>query len=431
MDAKGCTPRERVSVLALSPSEEQAASRTKADEGRSTLAITIALIATFSVFLVYNEDPWALGRTFVMGTAYLVAIALSAAWLANSTTRKRSALILLLGTIVVLGGVYAISGGVGYPSSNTYYSTTNSCVTTTGGTNSSGYPIHGTQTICTGHDIPYQNIPLALGSNLIAWMPLVGCLLFSLPASREASPRSNKLASFLGGCFVAAAILLNLVGIQSTGSLTSVPAVHMPLNPYPAYGECDSITALNGCVYVNQLYVLADYAFWLGVVGLASIATSQFAARRMGSKVPIRKAAVCSLALVLVIIVGLVVIPTTVADSGVIVDSGSSFSFYALNSYIRVPFTVSHTETLSGTFQSSAALDVYVLNSTQFLSYDDAGGYCPIAHLNPLLVNATRGTIATSIGSGSYSLLFCGASALQRNLPSIQLTISSPLRLSL
>jgi hypothetical protein len=290
------------------------------------------------VFLLYGEDPWALGRIFVMGTAYLVAIALSAVRLANSTDRKRSVLILLLGTIVVLGGVYAISGGSGYPTANTYYSTTYSCVTTTGGTNSSGYPIRGTQTSCTGHDIPNQNIPLALGFNLITWMPLVGCFLFSLPAWREASPRDNKVASFLVACFVAAAILLNLIGIQTSGLLTSIPVVHMPLNPYPAYGECDSMSADNGCVYVNQLYLFVDYAFWLGVVGLASIATSQFASLRKGSKVPIRKPTVYSLAFVLVMIVGLVFIPTTVADSGVVVDSGNSYSFYALNSYIRVPF---------------------------------------------------------------------------------------------
>jgi hypothetical protein len=393
----------------------------------SRFAIVVVLVAAFSAFLVYNEDPWALGRFVVTGTAYLVAVGLSIALLA--TTWKKSALVLLLGTIVVLGGVYAISGGNGYPSANTFYSSTYRCVTTTGGLNSSGYPMPGTRTSCTADDFPYQDIPLALGYNLLAWVPLVGCVLFSMPAwSGEGTSRRDDLGRLLGGSAPAAAILMNLVGIQVPGTLVSLPVLHLPLNPYPAYGMCDSTTSTIGCVYVNQLYVLADYAFWIGVTALASLAVSAVVSRRMRAGAALRKAAPYSLALALVLVIGLAVVPASITESGVLVYPGNSFSFNPANSFVRMPFTAGHSETLSGAFESSAPVDAYVLNSSQFLSFDSGGGGCPSSP-TALLGNATSGSISTGVGSGSYGLIFCRPFQPD-NFQSIQVKITSTLKLS-
>jgi hypothetical protein len=395
----------------------------------AALALTIVLATAFSVFLVFNEDTYALGRFMVVGVAYLSAVVLSIAWFASSRRGRRHALILLTATLVMLGGIYSLSGGNGYPETNVTNSTSYSCTTITTGTNSSGYPVHGTQYSCTGYASPVQNIPVALGYNLLAWVPLVGCVLFSMPVwNGRGAFGYEGIARLIGGSVPAAAILLNLVGIQSTGSLLSLPILHLLLNPYLAYGECDSTTSIGGCVYVNQLFVLADYSFWLVVVILAAMAMSEVVSHRQSALASIRKPALYSLALAFVLVVGLAVVPASIAGSGILVNPGNSFSFYPNNSFVRIPFVAGHTESLSGAYESSAPVDVYVLNSTQFLSFDRGGGYCPVPSVEPLLVNDTQGSIATNVGSGSFNLIFCAP--FQPNWPSLQVTITSPVRLT-
>ena len=406
----------------------EAPSRTSA----SAFVFTLVLVAAFSVFLVFNEDPWALGRFMVVGIAYLAAIVLSFVWFA--TPRKRGhAMILLVATLVMLGGVYSLSGGNGYPATNVTNSTSYSCttITITSGANSSGYPVHGTQynTQCNGTTFPVRNVPLALGYNLLAWVPLVGCVLFSMPVwNGKGASRYDYLARLIGGSVPAAAILLNLVGIQSSDSLLQLPVLHLPLNPYLAYGMCDSTTSTGGCAYVNQLYVLVDYAFWLGVTILASAAMSEFVSHRMNSGAPLRNSGLYSLALASVLIVGLAVVPASIAASGVLVYPGNSFSFYPNSSFVRIPFAATHSTSLSGAFESSAPVDVYVLNSSQFVSFDQGGGYCPVSSAAPLFAYATRGSITTNVESDSYSLVFCAP--FQSNGASIQVKVTSPVKLS-
>lgn len=83
----------------------------------SAFVLTLVLVTAFSVFLVFNEDPWALGRFVVVGIAYIAAIVLSIVWFA-SPRRRGHAIILLVATLVMLGGVYSLSGGNGYPGTN-------------------------------------------------------------------------------------------------------------------------------------------------------------------------------------------------------------------------------------------------------------------------------------------------------------------------
>jgi hypothetical protein len=283
----------------------EASSTTQRRKGAFVFTITLALVAAFTVLLVHGEDPWALYRVFLIGIAYLVAITLSVLWLAESGPRKSKATILLVGVIVVVAGAYAFSAGGGYPANNVTSVTSYSC-TTTSGINSAG--INFSSYGCTENSVPVQNIPLAIGLNLIVWTPLVGCILYSMPGWNKRSNRYYELARLLGGSAIAAAILLNVVGIGWSGSLQSLPSIHMPLNPYPATGECDSGSADSGCVYVDQSYVLADYAFWLGVAFLASLAISAFASHRTGLGAPVRRGVLISLVLISVLTIGLVVI---------------------------------------------------------------------------------------------------------------------------
>jgi hypothetical protein len=385
--------------------------------------IIIVCLVAFSALLVYGEDPFALGRTIIVGFAYLFAIALSISWLAVSGKPRRALFFLLVSIIAVLACVYAFSGGSGYPATNATSVTSYSC-TTTSGINSAG--INFSSYGCTGNNAPVQNAPLALGYNLIVWTPLVGCVLYSMPGWSEGSTRYYELARLLGGSVIAAAILLNVVGIGWSGSLQSLPSIHSPLNPYLATGECDSVTADFGCVYVNHVYVFADYAFWLGIAVLTSLGMSVFTSRRIGSRAPIGKGVLISLTLVFLLAVGLVVIPTAIARSGVLVNSGDSFSFDPLNSFIRVPFEVNHNDTLNGAFESTTLVDAYVMNSTQYTSFDQNGDYCPLSSIRPVSANATQGSVATNLGSGSYSLVFCAVPHDR----SIEVTVTSPIKLS-
>ena len=402
----------------------EAPSRTSA----SAFVFTLVLVTAFSVFLVFNEDPWAFSRFMMVGIAYLAAIVLSVVWFATQR-RRGHATILLVATLVVLGGVYSLSGGNGYPATNVTNSTSYSCTTFSHTTNSSGYPAQNSGFSCTGYNFPVQNIPLALGYNLLAWVPLIGCVLFSMPVwNGKGASRYDDLARLIGGSVPAAAILLNLVGIQAAGSLLQLPVLHLPLNPYLAYGMGDSITATGGCVYVNQLYVLVDYAFWLGVTVLASAAMSEFVSHRMNAGAPLRNSGLYSLALASILVVGLAIVPASIAASGVLVYPGNSFSFYPNSSFVRIPFVATHSASLSGGFESSAPVDAYVLNSSQFVSFDQGGGYCPVSSAAPLFANATRGSITTNVESGSYSLVFCAP--FQSNGASIQVKVTSPIKLS-
>lgn len=387
--------------------------------------VTVLVLASiFSLIVVFVEDPFSLGRFIVEGLAYLVAIGLTLAWLGGSRNRKKSALILLIGTILALGGAYALSSGSGYPANSATIVTSYNCTTTTV-TNSTG---HNVQTInsCAQIVSPIQNIPAALVSNLIVWVPLVGCICFSMPLWTEGSPRYYRSARLLAGSTIGAAILMNLVGIGSSGSLQVLPPIHMPLNPFPATGECDSMTSVNGCVYTDRLYVAADYCFWLAVVVLASLATSAFLAYKRTRDVSVRSGVVYSAVFMLVLVVGLATIPAAVTQSGIILNKGNSFSFDPGNSFVNVPFMTGSNETLSGDFRSSAAVNVYVISTPQFESFDSSGAASPSSSI-PLLVNATQGVFTTRVTTGSYSLLFTSRSV---NTPSIEITITSALRLS-
>ncbi len=142
----------------------------------------------------------------------------------------------------------------------------------------------------------------------------------------------------------------------------------------------------------------------------------------------IKRAMAYLLILLSVLILGLVVIPALTSRSGILVYSGNSFSFQS-NDFLRIPFATSHNASLSGTFQSSDPVYVYVLNFNQFLSFDDNGGYCPISGVPPLFINATDGSIARSVEGGSYSLIFC-APFQPPNSYGVQVQMTSSLKLS-
>ncbi len=58
-----------------------------------SLGAVVFLVALFTIFLVFNEDPYEIFRFWVVGIAYLVAIILSVAWFGSARARRSAALI--------------------------------------------------------------------------------------------------------------------------------------------------------------------------------------------------------------------------------------------------------------------------------------------------------------------------------------------------
>ncbi|MDH2901592.1 MAG: hypothetical protein PXY39_11540 [archaeon] len=124
--------------------------------------------------------------------------------------------------------------------------------------------------------------------------------------------------------------------------------------------------------------------------------------------------------LIALLIFGLVVVPTLVSEYGIIVQSGSSFSFYTI-SFLNIPFQVQHPAKLTGSFSSNIPVILYLLNSSQWASFNM---FCPIANTTAVSANVTEIHLSVSIKSaGNYDLLFCDP-IIYGSLVQIQVTIS-------
>jgi hypothetical protein len=167
-------------------------------------------------------------------------------------------------------------------------------------------------------------------------------------------------------------------------------------------------------VFVNRLYLLADFAFWLGLVVLASFTAGQFLkkeSKRDSSRTTeksghpeTRRALISLVPVFLVLVFGLVAVPVIISSSGIVVPNGTSFVVPSNGQYLNLPFDVGHLSRLSGDLQASRPVDVYVLNSSQFTSFVETGCLSPGP---PVIENLTSGTFSTPVPAGSYNLIAC------------------------
>jgi hypothetical protein len=386
------------------------------------LVLTFVLATIFVGLFVVTEDPYSLGGAFLILLAYGAAMLISVVYAINW---RRIPILIAIALAVV--GLAWVMGGGGYPVSDATVTYTTTCSMYTNSTSGQ------VQNVCGAQPIPGQDIPLALAENFVAWAPLVGCLLYAMPESGKFSTYGN-LGKMVRGAVPAAAIMFTLFGIRSSDGFNSPMVGIGPLDPYVAFRECDSTTAISGCVYTNTTYLLVDCLFWIAVALLLAI-TAGFVLRHlrsrqgqegMGGGDSWEKWA----AVVLVILVasGMFLVPLAFTQGGAIVTSGSTFSFDS-GDFLNIPVISARSSQITGSFVSDVQVDVYLLNSTQFMSFDDSGSwYCPISGVTALLLNATQGTFHDKTAVGSYDLVFCGIYHPNYE-PTTTLQIASPIRL--
>ena len=277
-----------------------------------------------------------------------------------------------------------------------------------------------------------SDVPIAALWNVIAWVPLVGALTFAVPL-----PKGGRLFTFgsltrmLAGTIPGAALMFTLLGARSAGLIGSPIVGFGPLNPYVAFRECDSTTSLNGCSFNNSLYLFADFLFWLVAAMLMALAVGIAYVgyeRTRGRKVSIGLAGKCAaVSLIGLLALGWTVVPAVLTQGGAIATSGTTFSFIP-GDFVDLPFNSASASNLTGSFTSNIPVDVYLLNSTQFSSFDLSGNwYCPINGATPLASNATHGILAAHTFQGPNTLLFC-VTFDYHSVASIDIQMSSPIR---
>lgn len=399
--------------------------------------VTLLLVFLFTIFLLENEEPYSLGIFVLLIISNVIGLIAIIYFLATSKFKRKAVLFLLVGTTFALVGAYIFSNGNGYPVSfSDVQSITQICAEKTFTYTNATYSAVSTsyRTVCNAG--PSYLDPLValftLMQNLFVWALPVGSALYAMPNWNSVETTYSRLGRLLRGSVLSGAILLNLIGIQSAGDVNASISVHSPLNPALAYQLCDSTTALSGCVYMNTAYLLVDYGFWSLVACLFSLVASEFYALATKQKTSVtlkahpfaKRAIICSGILTVLVVSGLIVVPTVVSQSGVIVQPGNSFSFYS-SSLLNIPFDVNHPSKLTGSFASNLPIYLYVLNSTQYNSFVNQGNFCPDSSFTSLSTNSTQTTISTMVETGGgYHLVFCAPQIAETT---VQIQITNPI----
>jgi hypothetical protein len=237
-----------------------------ADQHKIVFVFSLGFVVLVVAIFVFDEDLYSLGGPFVAIAAYTAALMASIAFLVR---RPKAILFLLLASVAIAGLAWMVSGS-GYPVSSATTGTSTTCTTVTNSTDGL------VQSLCTQQTYPTQDIPRAMTLNLIAWAPLVGCFLYSMPELRKEELVSYKnIGRLFRGAAPAAVLMFDLMGAYSQDGFYSPILGLGPLNPFVAYRECDSTTSLNGCVFVNSTFLLVDFLFWFAVACLVSLLVAE------------------------------------------------------------------------------------------------------------------------------------------------------------
>ncbi len=102
----------------------------------------------------------------------------------------------------------------------------------------------------------------------------------------------------------------------------------------------------------------------------------------------------------------MVIVPAASAGSGIIATRGSEIYVYSYN-YEFIPFSVRQNSELTGAFNANHPVSVYVLNSSEFYTFDGLGPFAPApAEYQFASGMAISGIINALLKSGSYYLIF-------------------------
>lgn len=117
-------------------------------------------------------------------------------------------------------------------------------------------------------------------------------------------------------------------------------------------------------------------------------------------------------------VLGLYAVPLLVRESGVIASSGATFAIH-IGSWETIPFSLTHTSKITGSFAASAPINFLVMNSTQ-MDLLVHGGEPPYTGANALsygvgtvyeVAHVTSFVFDVTLAPGDYFLIFsceCG-----------------------
>lgn len=252
---------------------------------------TLAVIAVFSAFVIYSNDPSGFGPFIVKGIAYFASISLIFAGLSLAKGRKRLAYLILLVacTTSVMLWAYVSTGGNGTPAQGSQVSYTCSNVQIPNATSPTGYT-NGTK--CSGNS--YYDIT-SIAYNLAFWAPLIGSMIYAMPVWIDPGKRNLATACTrnLIGSVPAGVTLLLTYGLYNLNlGFPELFNGHSPVNPFVSYNySCSSVNfGIVRCVQVNALYYLIDYLFWIAVVSVIALAASgmiHLAMTKVRTKAPV------------------------------------------------------------------------------------------------------------------------------------------------
>lgn len=241
---------------------------------KRNLKYTLVIIAVFSAFVIYGDDPSGFGPAILGSIAFLSSLGILIAGVGFSKKRSTYLLSIVAGTAIILFSVYALSAGNGYPTQGNQigYTCTNAQIPNA--TSPGGYT-NGTR--CTNYSY-YSDLSIAY--NTIFWFPLVGAVIYAMPVWIDPVERNaSKITSRnLKSSVVVGTLLLLTFGLTNGGA--GYPQMFTglsPLNPFFAYAYCDSSSfGVMSCVEVNPLFYLIDYLFWIALASLVSLTASEF-----------------------------------------------------------------------------------------------------------------------------------------------------------
>jgi hypothetical protein len=107
------------------------------------------------------------------------------------------------------------------------------------------------------------------------------------------------------------------------------------------------------------------------------------------------------------VLVGLVVIPGWNAGSGIVVAQGTTVQVDPDNGAI-IPFSASQQSKVSGSVSANAEIEVYLLNSAQFITAADSAPGLPNSYVFAS-GNVTSLALNLTVAKGSYYLVFYSA----------------------
>ncbi len=236
---------------------------------------TVALVIIFILFVVYNDDPSGFGQFYVGGIAYIFCLVLTFAGFGYVKGRQRLVYTALVavGAAAILVSSYLLTSGNGVPVQGNLVSITCSNIRIPNATSPTGF-VYGSK--CTNN--PYYD-PTGILYNAVFWAPLVGSIIFAMPAWLDPAKRSivSAISRILKGSVPVGTLLFLTFGlVNSSLGYPELFTGYSPLNPFFAYNYCDSTTfGLVSCVQTNGFAYLLDFLFWIAVTSLIALLASE------------------------------------------------------------------------------------------------------------------------------------------------------------